>query len=179
MYTIEEITDANGLEFDSLFSTSVSHMDNGTFSWNFLGNPTTEQEKKEALRNRINELLDQSSEPVGRGVLWKKDGTPIHLAVGTFNTVDSGEYITFVYSLFGPDANGSKSFLYDNDYLSATKDFFINTFNVIGYKISCVNNCANMDYHLNKPRIVYDVSVDKVYTSGSGVELATISYTYK
>lgn len=174
MITLEEITSVDGPEFDSLFLASLPYMEADTFSWEFLQNPTTEEEKREAVRARCQELIDL---PSTKGVLWKKDGTPIHIAVGSFNAFDK-EYITWVVSLCGPDANNSKSWLFDESYIVLCKNYFLSNWGVVGYKISCVNNSSIMNYHLNKPNaaLYYDVVVDSV---DEQTQIATISYTYK
>ena len=44
-----------------------------------------------------------------------------------------------------------------------------------------MNTGSLKEYHLNKPNAddLYNVAIDKVYTTASGVELVTIFYTYK
>lgn len=174
MITIEEITSVNEAEFDTLFSASLPYMEGGTFHWSLLGSPTTEEEKREAVRARFQELIDL---PNTKGILWQKDGTPIHIAIGSINAGDEN-YITWVMAIYGPDANGSKSWLYSEDYIAQCRDYFRNTWGVIGYKISCINNSSLMNYHLNKPNAstYYDVVVDAV---DDEKQIATISYTYK
>jgi len=178
MYILTEITDVGGSEFDSLFSSSLYHMDAGTFSWGFLDNPQTEEEKRESMRSKFYHILDKTKILNGVGLLWKKDDVPIHLAIGVFNSFDSN-YLTFIYALYGPDANGSKSWLHDEDYLTITKDFFVSQYGIVGYKINCINNSTIMNYHLNKPQNLYDITVDDVYSTANGIDLAKISYTYK
>lgn len=174
MITIEEISSVSGEEFNTLFSSSLPYMEAGTFSWSFLGNPSTEEEKREAVRARFQELIDF---PNTKGVLWRKDGTPIHIAVGSVNAGDEN-YITWVMAIYGPDANNSKSWLYSEDYIAQCRDYFLANWGVVGYKISCINNSSIMTYHLNKPNATtyYDVVVDSV---DDEKQIATISYTYK
>lgn len=174
MITIEEISSVSGEEFNTLFSSSLPYMEAGTFSWDFLGNPSTEEEKREAVRARFQELIDF---PNTKGVLWRKDGTPIHIAVGSVNAGDEN-YITWVMAIYGPDANNSKSWLYSEDYIVQCRDYFLANWGVVGYKISCINNSSIMTYHLNKPNAVlyYDVVIESV---DDEKQVATISYTYK
>jgi hypothetical protein len=186
MYTLEEITieTFGNSEFDHLFSCSLPYMDEGTFSWNFYNNPTTDAEKKEALRDRFQKDLEMANEYPEicriKCVLYKKDGVAIHLSLGAINSRDDN-YVTWGISLFGPDGNGSKSWLYDLEYLKAVRDHFVNTYGVKGYKINAMNTGSLREYHLNKPGVgdLYNVAIDKVYTTDTGVELVTIFYTYK
>lgn len=181
MYTMQEITlfeDIPTEEFDSLFSSSLPYMELGTYSWNFIDNPTTNEEKKEALKNRFIEMFENNSNQ--KCVICRKNGVAIQLFLGAINSNDS-DYVTWTVALYGPDGNGSKSWLYDLDYIQACKDHFVNTYGVKGYKISCMNTGSLKNYHLNKPsaNTFYDIELDKIYTTTKGDELALISYTYK
>ena len=189
MYTMEEITieTFGNSEFDHLFSCSLPYMDEGTFSWDFVGNPTTDDEKREALRARFQKDLEMSNKYPEicriKCVLYKKDGVAINLCLGAINSGDDN-YVTWNFALYGPDGNGSRSWLYDLDYQQVRKNYFVNTCGVKGYKINCMNTGSLKEYHLNKlnePGIgdLYNVAIDKVYTTASGVELVTIFYTYK
>jgi hypothetical protein len=150
-------------------------MEGGTFHWSLLGDPGTEEAKREAVRARFQELSDL---PNTKMVLWRKDGTPIHIAVGSINGMDE-EYITWVMAIYGPDADGSKSWLYSQSYIEQCRDYFREQWGVIGYKISCLNDSSIMVYHLNKPgaESFYEVSVDAVQTI-NGTDIATLKYRY-
>lgn len=175
MITIEEITSVAGAEFDSLFSASLPYMEGGTFHWSLLGDPGTEEAKREAVRARFQELSDL---PNTKMVLWRKDGTPIHIAVGSINGMDE-EYITWVMAIYGPDADGSKSWLYSQPYIEQCRDYFREEWGVLGYKISCIADSSIMVYHLNKPGAAsyYEVTVDSVETK-NGINIAMIKYRY-
>ena len=175
MITIEEITSVAGAEFDSLFSASLPYMEGGTFHWSLLGDPGTEEAKREAVRARFQELSDL---PNTKMVLWRKDGTPIHIAVGSINGMDE-EYITWVMAIYGPDADGSKSWLYSQPYIEQCRDYFREEWGVLGYKISCIADSSIMVYHLNKPgaESFYEVSVDSVEDKG-GTSVATLRFRY-
>jgi len=173
MITIEEITSVAGAEFDALFSASLPYMEGGTFDWAFLGNPASEEEKREAVRAKFQEIIDT---PQTKGVLWKKDDVAIHIAVGSIDAFDEG-YITWVMAIYGPDADGSKSWLYSQPYIEQCRDYFREQWGVIGYKISCLNDSSIMNYHLNKPNAAayYEVTVDSVEDDPN---LALIRYRY-
>lgn len=175
MITIEEITSVAGAEFDNLFSASLPYMEGGTFDWAFVGSPDSDAEKLEAVRGRFQELIDL---PNTKCVLWRKDGLAISVAVGSINAGDE-DYITYVAVLYGPDANGSRSWLYDETFIALTKAYFLENWDVLGYKASCINDSSVMRYHLNKPNAgaYYEVTVDSVEEKG-GAQIATIRYRY-
>ena len=173
MITIEEITSVAGAEFDALFSASLPYMEGGTFDWAFLGNPVSEEEKREAVRAKFQEIIDT---PQTKGVLWRKDGHAIHIAAGSIDAFDEG-YITWVMAIYGPDADGSKSWLYSQPYIELCRDYFREHWGVVGYKISCLNESSIMNYHLNKPNAAtyYEVTVGSVEEDPN---LALIRYRY-
>ena len=173
MITIEEITSVSGAEFDALFSASLPYMEGGTFDWAFLGSPASEEEKREAVRAKFQEIIDT---PQTKGVLWRKDGVAIHIAVGSIDAFDEG-YITWVMAIYGPDTDGSKSWLYSQPYIELCRDYFREQWGVLGYKISCINDSSIMSYHLNKPNAsaYYEVTVDSVDADKA---LALIRYRY-
>jgi len=173
MITIEEITSVSGSEFDSLFSASLPYMEGGTYDWSFLGNPATDDEKREAVRAKFQEIIDT---PETKGVLWRKDGHAIHIAVGSMDAWEPG-YITWIMAIYGPDAGGSKSWLHSENYITQCRDYFRDNWGVQGYMISCLNNSSIMNYHMNKPNAgtYYEVTVDSVDTDDN---VALIKYRY-
>ena len=175
MITIEEITSVAGAEFDALFSASLPYMEGGTFDWAFLGNPVSEEEKREAVRAKFQEIIDT---PQTKGVLWRKDGHAIHIAAGSIDAFDEG-YITWVMAIYGPDADGSKSWLYSQPYIELCRDYFREHWGVLGYKISCIADSSIMTYHMNKPGAdqFYEISIA---TDDESAEknLATLRFKY-
>ena len=171
MYTIEEITDVSTPEYDVLFSESLPYMEGGTFDWSFVGSPATDEEKREAIRARFQELI---ACPNTKCVLWRKDGVPISIAAGSRNAGDE-HYITWVAVLYGPDAGGSRSWLYDEAFIAQTKAYFLDHWGVLGYKISCIKDASIMNYHTNKPNMgsYYETQVIEEKD-----QLVTIQYRY-
>jgi len=178
MIAIEEITCVDGPEFDTLFASSLPALDSGTLPWAALttASPSFE-EKRETLRARMAFLL---SLPNVHGVLVKKNQVPLEILIGAFQTRDS--YITWLLAIYGPDASGSKAWLYDRTYLQAFKDWLIAKWGVEGYRILCVHGASLEDYHLNrKPKDgLYEVGLVKIEDDPKlpGVQWSTIQYRY-
>ena len=172
MITIEEVT-AVPDDFDALFDASLPYMEGGTFDWSFLGNPETDEDKREAMRAKFQEIMDT---PQTKGVLWRKDGHAIHLAVGSMDAWEPG-YITWILALYGPDADGSKAWLYSEDYITQCRDYFRDEWGVKGYMVNCFNDTTIMAYHLNKPNagLYYEVTAE---TFAEDPNLALIKYRY-
>lgn len=180
MYTMEDITnfeDLQSSEFDSLFASSLPYMEAGTYSWDIFDNPADDTGKKEALRSRVQSMLENNPGGRSKCLVCRKDGHPIQIFVGTINSTDD-DYVTWIIALYGPDANGSKSWLYDLDYSQLCKDHFLNVYGVLGYKVSCINNQSLMNFHMNKPSNAWcTVEVSDPQTVRS-FEMVTITYTY-
>lgn len=178
MITIEEITSVDGEEFDSLFAASLPAMDGGTLPWTIFANaPESEEQKRETLRARMAHLLTL---PDRKALLWRKDGVPIEIAVGAFQSGD--RYITWLLAVYGPDASGTKAWLYDTEYLQQSKSWLMSNWNVEGYLILCVHGASLEQYHLNrKPKDgLYEVSLVKVEDDPAlpNLQWSTIRYRY-
>lgn len=178
MITIEEITSVDGPEFDALFESSLPAMDSGTLVWAaFPEAPVTYEQKRDTLRARMAFLLTL---PNTRAVLWRMSGVPVEICVGAFQTQDA--YITWLLAIYGPDATGSKAWLYDPAYLQDSKSWLMTNWGLEGYRILCVRGGSLENYHLNKkPRDgLYEVSLLKVEEEQNtpGVEYSTIQYRY-
>lgn len=180
-FTVTEFTDVSildGEEFDTLFSSSLPYLDGGTFDWVMAGSPETPEEKREALRTMCKNLVEQTNVN-SKCTIGRKDGHPIHITVGAINT-NTSDYVSWIYATYGEDANGSKAWLYDEDYIQACKDCFTQ-WDVIGYRVNFVHNGSLMNYHSSKPWAArfYDVITEDPYTTDNGVTLATMQFTYK
>lgn len=118
--------------------------------------------------------------PNSKGAIWRKDGTPIEIRIGTIKQNDP--YVTWLLAVYGPDASGTKAWLYDTDYLQQSKDWLMSNWGLEGERILCVHGASLEDYHLNrKPRDgLYEVSLVKVEDDPKmpGVKWSTIQYRY-
>lgn len=178
MYTISEITTSLPDSFDSLFNQSLPIMEAGTINWAYLGNPSTEEEKRNKIRNIYQEHVSIENMRV---IYWEKNNHPIHLAAGIVNPDDS-DYILWEYALYGSDNEGSKNWLHDSTYISQTKNYINTTMGLAGYKISCHQGSSLYNYHMSKVGASenYEVTVENTSTpaDASDVTIATIKYRY-
>ena len=136
------------------------------------------EEKREALRTMCKNLVEQTNVN-SKCTIGRKDGHPIHITVGAINT-NTSDYVSWIYATYGEDADGSKAWLFDEDYIKACKDCFTQ-WSVVGYRVNFVHNGSLMNYHSNKPWAArfYDVITEDPYTTDNGVTLATMQFTYK
>lgn len=171
-YTIAEALTIDADVFETLFNASYAKMEQGTMPWEILGNFTTLEEKKEELLAVFSRSCGWANSKV---IVWHKDGVPIHMAAGSIPLKDSS-YIEWTYAVYGPDADNSKSWLYDAGYIAQTKQFLKEELGVIGYKIACVKNSTLYNYHMNKPgsSTFYDISEE----AAADGKIAVLRYAY-
>ena len=177
MYTVNECSSLPAC-FDNLFDQCLPIMEAGTIDWRYLGNPADNDAKKSKLREEYEEFI---TVPNTKVICWEKDGHPIQLSAGRVNP-DDNQYFLFVYALYGSDANGSKQWLHDSEYISKTKEFVRDTLGLSGFKISCHQGSGLYDYHMNKASAAahYEVTVDSTAnpTEADDITVATIKYRY-
>jgi len=171
-YTITEVLTIDVDIFETLFNASYEKMEQGTMPWGSLNNPSTLEEKKEVLKERFATFCTW---PTTKVILWSKDDTPIQIAAGNIDPYDSS-YIGWSWALLGPDANNSKSWLYDVNYLAQTKEHLKELFGIIGQKIECVKDGTLYNYHMNKPSAptFYEVT-EEISADG---KIAVLRYAY-
>ena len=164
-YTLEEITTIDTAMFNTLFDASYDAMVAGTYTaWDTLGeNLDTQTKRRDALRARFEHIVSFGPSHY-HAIVTKKDGHAIEMWIGyswqpEFDNPDDPRFITYDYNVLGPDADGSRSYLFDVDRRLAVKDFFLNTLNVVGYKMICVKDGSLYNYHRNgKPSELYNIT---------------------
>jgi hypothetical protein len=179
-YTLEEITTIDPDVFNRLFDASYDAMVAGTYtSWDVLGeNLDTQAKRRDALRARFEHIVSFGASHY-HAILTKKDGYPIEMWIGyswrpDFDNPDDPRYITYDYNVLGPDTNGSRSYLFDLDRRLAVKEFFLNTLNVVGYKMICIKDGSLYNYHRNgKPSELYTITEEDIDDSA-----VTVKFTY-
>lgn len=110
MITFSTVTSIDDTEFDDLFAASLSDLDAGSYPWHLFPQIVTVEDKKAHMRAAYDRLLDD-------GIVWRvadSDGVLL-LNAGE----QTGNTISWVLGLVKPDASGSKSYLYSEDYRNA------------------------------------------------------------
>ena len=98
--------------FNTLYEGSSAHLDSGTYPWRLNPHITTEEQKKQHLKALFNQA------PIMFTVY--EDEQPLMLSAGK---ITDGVFKWYL-ALLGPDINGSKSWLYRDDYLQALSSFW-------------------------------------------------------
>lgn len=172
MITVELLSEINEHDFERLFLASLPAMESGTLPWEFVGQPETQEQKLEAVRLRF---AQRCGMPSCRVVLWRKDGFAVHMSAGGINQKSPTELI-WSFGVYGPDADGSRSWLFSTEYLEASRTFLNTTLGLTGYAISAVTDSSLYHYHLNKPdaHLYYDVWAEALDDN-----MSLIHHTYK
>lgn len=177
MMTITECTELPE-GFDTLIDQSLPILEEGTIDWRYMGNPVDTSAKKEKMREVYQQHIDN---PFSHVLYWVKEGAPIHLVAGSAKP-DDERYVQWNYSLFGKDATGSKSWLFDPAYLLQTKEYMRDTMGLLGYVLSCQKGSSIYDYHMSKVGAseLYEVTEERVFTpeEATDISIAIIRYKY-
>lgn len=123
-------------EFDELFDASYPNIETDTYDWNYMPFPvgSTYEDKKQAFRTLAQEYMDN---PLGRGLLWRKNGKAINFSVGVADTARPS-HLKWLYGLYGPDSNGSMSWTHDPEYHQTNIDYFINVLKLTSHEMQCL-----------------------------------------
>jgi hypothetical protein len=143
-YTVSEVNTIDSTIFESLFNASYDKMIAGTMDWGMLGqNLTTKALRMEAMKTRFDQTASADISNY-KAILWEKDDTAVQYAIALIEPQQDETvvplYLTYDYNLVGPDANDSRAWIYDADYVTASRTFFLDSNSVVGYKIGCIKN---------------------------------------
>lgn len=158
-------------EFDTLFDQSLTAMKSGTFDWALVGNPETDEAKKQAVRELFQLFVNT---PVTTVLMWQKDGHVVELAAGREDPEDSG-FMIFELVLYGADAGGSKSWIHDPAYIDKQREYITDGLGLLGYKAAVVRDRLVHQYQANKPVGANPYTLTVEETSDTVV---TLKFTY-
>ena len=122
-YTSVLLTSTEGItteEWDRLYADSLNSMDSGSTPWASYTVNLTAEGKKDYMWNTVKYGLDV---PNAYAFTTKLDGHMVQLILGTKEGTEAHLY----FALYGKNANGSKSWLYDDAYHAHCKSFFAET----------------------------------------------------
>jgi hypothetical protein len=173
-YTIEDLTTIDDAIFDTLWLDSFPRIESGaTMPWASYDvindRPLSDYEKKETIKHIFTMALE--SGPDSKLYLCRKDGTPIRM----FNASVFDSVAVCHYTLYGPDADGSRSWLYDGEVLRQTRDQLTSDFDVTGHTIHVATGSPMHTYYLSRGN-EREHSVSE--TQGNdGISIITFTYT--
>jgi len=115
MINFETVTSIDDTEFNILFDASLAVLDAGAYPWHLFTEVNSVEEKKAHIRAAYNRLLTE-------GFVWRvyDDDGVLLLNAG----VQTGNRATFLLGLVKPNAAGTKSYLYTEDFNTARNAYW-------------------------------------------------------
>lgn len=171
-YTIEDLTSIDDGIFDTLWGESFARIESGgTMPWSkyefAYGRGLSDNEKRTAFKDIFTEACADYDDR--KLYLCRKDGTPIRM----FSASKSGGVAVCHYTLYGPDALGSRAWLYDPIVLRQTRDQLTADFGVSGHTIHVMTGSPMHTYYLARPN-----SNEHSLTETQADGVSTITFTY-
>lgn len=127
--------------FDTLYAGCSEDLSAGSYPWHLYTSVTTDEQKKEHLKDSFNRA------PFMFTVY--EDDHPLMLNAGT---ISDGVFKWYL-GLIGPDASGSKAWLYRNDYSQARNSFWP-TQGITAWHVETLGSGTAMHDHIVKARNV-------------------------
>lgn len=173
MIEFEEIFDVYSVEgFDEVFYSSLPHLDAGNYHFENQ-NLETNEEKLNFIKEKFHIFAQVEN---GKVFTVRKDKKLVRIVAGVIDDEDS-DYILWGYDLIGPDASGSKSWVYGNK----DPEFIRDHFKVKGYKMPVVYGGTEYNYHLNNTvpeNMTRDISIPHQDPTNPSREYCIITITF-
>ena len=179
-YSLEVLTSIDDAIFDTLYNHSYPKIESGgTMPWERYSNVSTPEEKKETMKSFFTPNTDNDL-PKSKVYLWRKDGTPIRMTSVSVPSLPLADptYLLLHYTLYGPDANNSRSWLYDADFLTEINLHYAETFGVIGHMGHVMTDSPMCIYYRNLPKSSPSYSTLTEEVSEDGL-ISTFKFTYR
>lgn len=175
-YIIEDLTSLDDATFDALWDASFPRIESGgTMPWSkykiHYGHELTDDEKKEILKLVFERAIERSDDPNTKVYLTRKDGVPVRLM--NYHAVEG--IVHGYYQLIGPDALGSRAWLFDPVLLRLNRDRFISDFGASAHTGEAITGSSICNYYITKDNYGEYAGVTSVDNDG----ISTITFTYK
>lgn len=163
MFVFERITEIDEAVFNRLFDDSLPAMDAGSYKWDLFPHITTEQQKRDHIRDNF---ISIPSQPNGILFQVKQDDRVLQYNCGTLKD----GHLVWILGLIGKDINGSKSFMYAEDYHDAEALFWTQN-NITSWEMQTAGEGTSMHDHVIKIFDKYDKQgpVEKSNTNIDGL----------
>lgn len=124
-YTVQKMTEIDFDAFQRLLDSSLPAL---KLNYNFPEEDDTDRKKSVHIFTNLHSIVYEG----GRGFAWEeKEGDHIlSYNIGGFFETDENGFHTGIlnFSMFGPNTQGSKSYLYDSDYIQTYITFWKSMF---------------------------------------------------
>lgn len=173
-YTIEDLTSIDDAIFDTLWEASFARIESGgTMPWTkyeiHYGHVLTDAEKKEILKVEFTRVIEAAT-PELKVYLTRKDGVPVRL----MNYHAKEGIVHGYYQLIGPDALGSRAWLFDPVLLRLNRDRFISDFEATAHTGEAITGSSICTYYTTKEN--YGEYADVTCVDNDGISTITFIY---
>ena len=169
MISFQTVTTIDDEEFNSLYRDSSYYMDRSNYPY-WIHGLRDPEERRSHVRAEFDRWLSD-------GVVWRvSDGD---LAIGLSGGEISNNMLMWYQSLVGLNAEGSRSYLYDDSYIAARNALFT-SLGVDGWVVEITGEGNSMhEYYkrLNEQGKLGSNVTEEVTDVGSGLKIVTITVT--
>jgi hypothetical protein len=161
MFVWEKIESINEQDFNRLFDASLPSMDGGSYKWDLFPNVVTEEQKRNHIKTLFEHFIN-----VEDGIVFqvRQDDKVLQYNAGTL----ANNHLTWSIGLIGRDVNGSKSFMYAEEYHDAEAQFW-SDMNIQSWEMQTAGQGTTMHDHVMKIFDKYD-KVGPAEASNTSIE---------
>lgn len=174
MITIQKVETLSDADYDTLYDASAPYLESGSYPWEFQPIMNTPERRKTRFRELLDAALNQA--PKGGVVVW---GVYIDDEIHMFN-VSYKEEDTYVWalSLLKPDSNGSRAYLYSEEFSQARTDFW-KELGLTRWIVECCGQGTPIYEYQQQAKTSGSIQEDVVESPKvvAGVTLARFEYT--
>lgn len=174
MYNFEIITSITDEDYDKIWSGSYQNLIDSNFPFSVLGAEDNEVSRKNIIKEKYTAALSDSTHIVYK---IKKDGHLIGIATGVKPTYDGGIFRSTFHLLSG-DANNSKSYVHDTNFIEQYKLFIngINQSTVFEIIVPDNDQSQGKNYLVNLAESYGKIVTDFIISFESQVKLMRLQY---
>lgn len=169
MISFQTVTTIDDEEFNSLYRDSSYYMDRSNYPY-WIHGLRDPEERRSHIRAEFDRWLSD-------GVVWRvSDGD---LAIGLSGGEISNSMLMWYQSLVGPNAEGSRSYLYDDSYIAA-RNALLTSLGVDGWVVEITGEGNSMhEYYkrLNEQGKLGSNVSEEITDVGSGLKIVRITVT--
>lgn len=169
MISFQTVTTIDDTEFDSLYDASSHYMDRSNYPY-WIHGLSDPEDRRRHIRAEFDRWLSD-------GVVWRvSDG---ELAIGLSGGQISDGRLWWYQSLVGPNAEGSRSYLYDDSYIAA-RDALFTSLDVGSWAVEITGDSNSMhEYYkrLNEQGKLGSNVSEEITDVGSGLKIVRITVT--
>ena len=169
MITFQTLTSINDAEFDTLYEASSFYMDRSNYPY-WIHGLRDPKDRKQHIRVEFDRWLTN-------GVVWRVFDGDLALGLSGGELVDNR--LTWYQSLVGPNAGGSRSYLYDDNYIAARNELFT-SLGTTSWVVEITGQDNSMHEYYKQLRTegkLGSANTEEIIDAGSGLSIVRITVT--